>query len=272
MFVVVYVLFYSSFFTYAKGVGDSLKTFEIWARTGKKDHIHEWYTYLDWLWQEEAPLLLLGGVGVLLAIWRGRNALAVFAALWAFGIIAAYSLIPYKTPWLALNFIVPLGISGGYGVDVMYRWANDDQGQRAFVLALAAAALCVCGYQMIRLNFRYYDDDRYVYPYAHTVRAMFPLVERINRLAASAGTGNQTAISIVSQDYWPLPWYLQDYTRVGYYAGRIAVSDEPLVIGSETQAAELEVLLGDRYRLVDSYALRPGVTLLLYARRDLVER
>jgi uncharacterized protein (TIGR03663 family) len=271
LFVVVYLLFYSSFLTYAQGISDSLKTFEIWAKTGKKDHIHEWYTYLLWLRQEEAPLLALGAAGVTLALLRARNSFAVFAAAWAIGIIAAYSLIPYKTPWLTLNFIVPLAIIGGYAVGLLYRWAADDLAQRLLVLALAAAALFICGYQMIELNFKHYDEERYVYPYAHTVRQFLPLVERLDRFAAIAGTGTQTPINVASPEYWPLPWYLRDYTRVGY-GGRIAGADEPLVICSEEQEFELESALGDRYRRVDSYTLRPGVNLVLYARRDLAER
>jgi uncharacterized protein (TIGR03663 family) len=271
LFVLVYVLFYSSFLTHAQGIRDSLKTFEIWARTGKKEHVHEWYTYLHWLWLKEAPLLVLGVVGILLAFWRGRNSVAVFVALWATGIIAAYSLIPYKTPWLALNFIVPLAIIGGYGLGLLYRWGTHDLTQRVLAIGLAVAALSVCAYQMIELNFKHYDDDGYIYPYAHTVREILPLVDAINRFAATAGTGRQTAINITSPEYWPLPWYLRDYTRVGY-AGRIAVADEPLVIGSDTQELELEAALGDRYTRIDSYQLRPGVTLVLFARNDLVKR
>ena len=271
LFVVFYILFYSSFFTHAEGISDSLKTFQIWARTGKKEHVHEWYTYLRWLLLEEGPLVVLGAAGIAVALWRARNAVAVFIALWATGIVAAYSLIPYKTPWLALNFIVPLAIIGGYGVGLLYRWAADDLRQSSLALVLAAAALSVCGYQMSQLNFRHYDDDGYIYPYAHTVRGILPLVDRINRLATIAGTGKLTAINFTSPDYWPLPWYLREYTRVGY-AGRIIVADEPLVIGSESQEFELESVLGDRYRRIDYYPLRPGVTLVLYARNDLVER
>ncbi|HEY0407562.1 MAG TPA: flippase activity-associated protein Agl23 [Pyrinomonadaceae bacterium] len=270
LFVIVYLLFYSSFLTYAKGVSDSLKTFKIWARTGKNDHVHEWYTYLMWLWQEEGAVLGLGTAGVVVALWRARNRFAVFAALWAIGIIAAYSLIPYKTPWLALNFIVPLAIIGGYGIEALYRWGADDLQQRALVLALALAALFTSGYQMIRLNFQHYDDEQYVYPYAHTVRELLPLVDNLNRFAVSAGTGAQTPINITSPEYWPLPWYLRDYTRVGY-AGRVAISNEPLIIGSEAQELELESALGDRYRRIGTYPLRPNVTLVLYARRDLAE-
>jgi uncharacterized protein (TIGR03663 family) len=267
-FVFVYVLFYSSFFKNMKGVSDSLKTFKIWAKTGTKDHVHEWYTYLSWLCQEEGALLVLGSFGALLALGRARSRFLVFTALWAAGIIAAYSLIPYKTPWLTLNLILPLAIIAGYGVDAMYRRIGDDLQGRILVLALFLVGLVISGYQLVQLNFRHYDDDAYIYPYAHTVREILPLVEEINRLAEKAGTGKQTTINFASPDYWPLPWYLRDYKRVGY-GGRIAAAGEALVIGSETQAAELDALLGENYRRVGDYPLRPGVTLVLYARRDL---
>ena len=267
-FVFIYVVFYSSFFKNMQGVPDSLKTFEIWAKTGTKDHVHEWYTYLSWLWQEEAALLVLGVFGTLLAMARARSRFQVFIALWATGIIAAYSLIPYKTPWLTLNLILPLAIIAGYGVGVMYKGMRDNLPGRILVLALFLVGLGICGYQLVQLNFRHYDDDRYIYPYAHTVRGMLPLVDEINRFAERKGTGKQTTINFASPDYWPLPWYLRDYKRVGY-GGRIAAASEALVIGSETQAVELETLLGENYRRVGDYPLRPGVTLVLYERLDL---
>ncbi|HEY0004242.1 MAG TPA: flippase activity-associated protein Agl23 [Pyrinomonadaceae bacterium] len=268
IFIVVSVLFYSSFFTnYPKGVQDALSTFKFWSRTGKEAHVHEWYTYLGWLWQEEAPLLALGALGALCVVWRGRNRLALFIALWAFGLLAAYSLVPYKTPWLTLNFIVPLAIIGGYGVDVVYR-AGDDVMQRLPALLLALAAIIICSYQSIRLNFIYYDDDHYPYVYAHTRREMLGLVDEVNRLAQRAGSGQQTGITIISPDYWPLPWYFRDYKRVGYF-GRMVETGEPIIIGNEGQDAQMQASLANRYRRVGAYDLRPGVTLVLYARSDL---
>lgn len=274
LFVFLYVLFYSSFFTYAKGVADSIATFKIWTRTGTKDHVHEWYTYLSWLEKEEAMLLVLGALGMCLAVWRARaNSFALFAALWAFGILSAYSLVPYKTPWLALNFIVPLAIIGGYGVGEIYRWSESTD-VRAVVLALAGISVAFALYQALSLNFRHYDDDTYPYVYAHTRRETVQLVDEIERLARRAGTNENTAIAFASPDYWPLPWYLRDYKRVGYHVAMphpIAGGGEPIVVGNETQEAEMRAALGDNYQRVGSYALRPGVNLVLYARGDLLK-
>jgi hypothetical protein len=37
-------------------------------------------------------------------------------------LIAAYSLIPYKTPWLMLNFVVPLALIAGSIRGIPFYW------------------------------------------------------------------------------------------------------------------------------------------------------
>ena len=31
-------------------------------------------------------------------------------------------MIPYKTPWLMLNFVVPLALISGYAIQAIYEW------------------------------------------------------------------------------------------------------------------------------------------------------
>ena len=54
-----------------------------------------------------------------MALVQRRNRLAVFAGVWALVLLAAYSVIPYKTPWVLLNMIVPMSIVGGAGVQIL---------------------------------------------------------------------------------------------------------------------------------------------------------
>lgn len=330
VFLMVNVLFYSSFFkNYPKGVHDALLTLSLWSHR-TQEHAHHWSQYFEWLRQEESPLLLLGVIGAALAVWRADNRFALFAAQWAFGSLAAYSLVGYKTPWIALNFIVPLAITGGYTLEVLsrkfeepliplalavgaitllgyeakltsnwylviptvlalgylgfifYSWTNQSRHQALMHFYLTATVIiAVSGYQMFSLNFVHYDNDRYAYVYAHTRRELLALVDEVNRVAARSGTGPNTGVTVVSSDYWPLPWYFRDYKRVGYF-GRMAPSTEPIIIGSVAQGDELRATFGDRYEQVryseaskdsedsdGSFALRPGVDLLLYVRRDL---
>ena len=61
VFIVVAVLFYSSFFTnYPKGVSDAFKTLNLW-RQRTHEHEHPWYQYTYWLLWEEGALMVLGG-------------------------------------------------------------------------------------------------------------------------------------------------------------------------------------------------------------------
>lgn len=314
-FVSVYVLFYSSFFTnYPQGVYDSLKTFQFWTKTGHEAHQHPLATYMWWLLEQESPLLVLGALGAMVAILKPKRSFALFSALWAFGLIAAYSLIAYKTPWLSLNFIVPLALTSGVAIDCFYdglgKWEMS-QRLRWYVLAglllvaigpLAGMARIfdeaafnatsdtfkgpgstqmhgktfIPGYQTIDLNFLNYDNDNryYVYVYAHTRRETLKLLDEINKAAERTHQGSEMGITIVSPDYWPLPWYLRDYKRVGYH-GHMTPSNEPIIIARQDQAEEVQTTFGDRYQQIQSgvnsagsFPLRPGVDLLLYAQRE----
>jgi uncharacterized protein (TIGR03663 family) len=318
VFAGIYVLLYSSFFTnYPQGVYDSFKTFQIWTKTGKQAHVHPLVTYVWWLLEQESPLLVLGALGAALALLKPMKPFALFSALWAFGIIAAYSLIAYKTPWLCLNFIVPLALISGVAMEWLYqelakwelskraRWCllaavlmiaigplpglarvleqgAGDAGSKGLIGALAEKDIhwktFIPGYQTIDLNFVNYDNDNryYVYIYAHTRRETLRLVDEINKIAERTHQGADTGITIVSPDYWPLPWYLRDYKRVGYH-GRMNPSSEPIIIAKQDQAAEVQATFGDRYQQIQSgfnpagsFPLRPGVDLLLYTRRELM--
>lgn len=295
VFIVINVLFYSSFFTnYPKGVNDALLTLSLW-RKRTHEHEHPWSQYLFWLIQEEGLLVFLGGIGALVAVWRANNRFAVFIAQFAFGLLAAYSLVGYKTPWITLNFIVPLALISGYALDVFYQKLREFQ-QPWFLIAPAILIVAFCGYQMYQLNFVHFDDDQYVYVYAHTRRETLVMLEQIDKAANQMKTGYDTGVAIVSPEYWPLPWYFRDYKRVGYY-GKVVQTTEPIIIGCVActesgdptpQKEKIEQMYGAEYEQIDSsklsdsrilpdrnpqgsYSLRPGVDLLLYVRRDIAK-
>ena len=272
VFILVNVLFYSSFFTnYPKGVSDALKTLSLW-RQRTHEHEHPWYQYTYWLLWEEGIIVVLSGLGALIALWRANNQLALFLALWSFGLLAAYSLVGYKTPWISLNFVVPMALTAGYTLQFVYDKLRE---YHAWALAPVMAVVIIgfCGYQLYQLNFVHYDDDQLPYVYAHTKREMLTMIDRIESIAQKNGTGTDTGVAIVSPDYWPLPWYFRNYKKVGYYQ-QIVPTNEPVIIGSKAQEDQLKAQYSDRYDVINSdtyegtYPLRPGVDLLLLVRRD----
>ncbi|HEY2171767.1 MAG TPA: flippase activity-associated protein Agl23 [Candidatus Angelobacter sp.] len=264
LFAAIAILLYSSFFTNPRGILDSVLTFTYWTKTGRTGiYNREWSTYLSWMWQEEAPVLVLGSIGTMVALIRARNYLTVFCAFWSIGIFMVYSLVPYKTPWLALSIILPLTIMAGDLIGQAYQ-----PGTRAFTAIIAGAAILFSLYQAIDISFVNYDNDSYVYIYAHTKGDFLGLVNEIDAIAAANPAKKDIGITVVSPEHWPLPWYLREYTHVGYW-GHVVDTSEPIVIALQPQVPEVERQLGKQYREYSTHELRPGNTLVMFVRKDI---
>jgi uncharacterized protein (TIGR03663 family) len=264
-FTAIWVTFYSSFFTnFPQGVIDSVKTYTIWTKTSSAANVYDWTKYFDWMGRAELPILILGAGGIITALAQARSRFAVFTAFWAMGIFAAYSLIPYKTPWLALSIILPFVIISGYVFEQM-------GGRRSLrvvaYLALMIAAIIEAN-QAVEISFFRYDDTSETYSYAHTNRDFLNLIHEIEKIAAGNPAGEEIGIAEMSPEYWPMPWYLRDYTHTGFW-GHIVPTNEPIIIAHQSQKAQIEEQFGDKYRLISEHDLRPGNRLYLYLRKDL---
>jgi uncharacterized protein (TIGR03663 family) len=280
LFILVNLIFYSSFFSNWQGVNDAVSALAVWSKTGTSEfHGKPFDTYSRWLVAMELPILLLAIAGSAIALFeRQLNRFAIFVGAWGFGLFLAYSLIPYKTPWLMLNFTVPMAIVGGYAIPALATRLNFG---KAWISAslVGLLALSVGAYQSVVLNFRHYDDDAYPYVYAHTNRESHTLIAEVERLTARTNR-KDVGISVASPEYWPLPWYWRNNPRVGF-AGSISTAydpnETPLVIGRESadpaqdQSQTLNEMLAADYRRVGSYKLRPGVSLVLFASRQLAQ-
>lgn len=265
VFLVIYVLLYSSFFTnFPQGLIDSLATFTIWTQTGEATQVQPLTKYLEWMIPLDLPILILGVAGGLWAAIRAPSRLWVVVGLWAAGITVAYSIIQYKTPWIILNMLLPLALLGGLAIAEVWR----RRPLRIAAPLLLGVAVLASGYQAIDLNYVHYDDEDYAYVFVHTTRDMLRLVDEVAATAERAGTGKETGVVIVSPDYWPLPWYFRDYPRAGFF-GQIVETEEAMIVANVNQEAELTPAIEGRYRRAGEYNLRPGVDLVLYVRNDI---
>jgi uncharacterized protein (TIGR03663 family) len=271
VFVYVSVLFFSSFFTYSEGVAGAFKAYAFWTKTGTGDHTQNGLmAYAKWLLKLESPILLLSAVGTLIAFVKARHRFAMFAGLWALGLFLAYTIIPYKTPWLALSFILPMCVVAGYGVNEMLK--SRDSALKGIAALLAAMSVGILGYQTWDLNFKRYDDDSMPYVYAHTRRGFLDLMRQIEHYAEKSGRGREATVEIVSPDYWPMPWYTREFPAANYH-GRIVPANaaEMIVAKKGEQDAEIRRQYAAHYKSAGEYQLRPGVELTLLVRRDLAE-
>ena len=271
VFLYVGALFFSSFFTYPEGLKAAFEAYAIWTKTGKTDHTQNGtWAYLRWGMIIEAPILVLSALGALIALFKARHRFAMFAGLWAFGLFAAYTLIPYKTPWLALSYLLPMCIAAGYAAGELL--TSRQLVEKALGAILTVGATVILAYQTYDINFVRYDDDRMPYIYAHTKREFLDLVRQIEYYADKSGQGKQAKIEIVSPDYWSLPWYMNDYPNAVFQGKPVDVSTAEMIVAKkDEQDAEIVSRYGARYRYAGVYPLRPGVDLVLLVRRDLAD-
>lgn len=271
VFVYVGVLFFSSFFTYPEGIQKAFEAYAIWTKTGSKDHTQSgFWAYANWLWKIESPLIILSIAGTFIAFIKARHRFALFSALWALGLFLAYSIIPYKTPWLMLSFMLPMCIIGGYTINELAISKAPIQKILAAILAVASAG--IMSYQTYEMNFVKYDDDSMPYIYAHTRRGFLDLIKEIERYAEKSGKGKEATIEIVSPDYWSMPWYLNDYKFANFHGQFVDANTAEMVVASKAQLPELAPRYAAHYKYVGTYPLRPGVDLYLLVRNDLADR
>lgn len=265
------VLFFTSFFTYAEGVKGFYEAYTIWTKTGSKDHTQNGtWAYLRWGMKLEAPIFILSTVGAAIAFAKSRHRFAIFTAFWAFGMFAAYTLIPYKTPWLALSFLMPMCIIAGYGIGQLA--GAKDTALRVAAYGIGLAAVAVMAYQSYELNFEHYDDDQMPYVYAHTRRGFLDLMREIDHYADKSGKGKDAQIEIVSPDYWPMVWYTKDYTHANYWGHVVDVKGSEMIVAKkDDQDEEVIKKFSAEYEYVGSWDLRPGVELMLLVRKDLAD-
>ncbi len=269
-FLYISVLFFSSFFTFAEGVPRAIEAYAIWTKTGNKDHTQNgFFGYLKWGMRIEAPIMVLSVLGGLIALMKGKHRFAMYTGFWALGLLLAYSIIPYKTPWLALSFLLPMCLIAGYGIGQMF--SSRSRNQKFAAIALGGIGALVLAYQTYQLNFVRYDDEDMPYVYAHTRRGLLDMVSEIERYAAKSGKGGDTVIEIVSPDYWPLTWYLAPY-KANFHGTLIDSNTAEMIVAKKTdQDMAMIQKYSNHYKYAGVYPLRPGVNLVLLVRKDLAD-
>jgi uncharacterized protein (TIGR03663 family) len=265
--------FYSDFFTDLSALVRPFEAIRLWGGRGVRadGHGKPWWYYLAILGREEPAIVTLAILGTILALWR-RERFATFLAGWSGAILLAYSAIPYKTPWLVLNSVLPLALLGGTvfseGPRLVGAAGEGPTGgaRRLWACLLLALAAGISARRAYVVSFVRYDDDRCSeLVYVQTRRDVNRLMARIEDFARSRPEGRDLPIEILSPDYLPLNWYLRDFTDVSYFGKVTESPGAPVVIARSDAADQVELLLGPGYTR-SIYALRPGVDLCVFLR------
>ena len=227
--VIVSVLFYSSFFRNPAGILDSLRTYTTYFdRAGNNLlHIHPWYYYLKMLlysqyfegpvWTE-ALIVILALVGLIVALTKKpivtvNPHLLRFIAFYTVIMTILYSAIPYKTPWCMLGFLHGMILLAGVGAIVIIKLVPSLLIRTIIGLLLLAASAHLV-WQSYLANYKYFADSRNPYVYAHPTTDVFTITQRLEQIAAvhPDGPNMHTQVICPGGDYWPLPWYLRNFS------------------------------------------------------------
>ncbi len=290
----VAIVFFSSFFTNASGLIDAVITYaHAFGRAlggsaeGGNLHTHPWYFYLRCLFYTNypgrGPIWTEAFIGALALVgmaagFTGRGLgkadgrLVRFLAVYTVVLPAIYTVLPYKTPWCVLSPLHGMILLAGVGAAAAVRWMPRVWLKAALCVVLLAGAAHL-GRLAYLTNFRYYDNNRNPWVYAHTLSGAIKLAQRVEGIASIDPAGRQMRINVFTpdaHDQWPLPWYLRHFGQVAYFTNIPANPDAPMIIFSSEAWPRLEANLKDK----DDYhfefvGLRPAVVLTVGIQADL---
>jgi uncharacterized protein (TIGR03663 family) len=251
----IHVLLFTGFFQEPGSIRAllwrSVKAYFVWTDTGTGHSGHEkdacYYLHLGVRY--ELALYALAVIG-LLAGWRDRWVRG--PAVVGFGMLAAYSLIAYKMPWLPASWLALLALPAARGLVALGRVLADELSPRlgggaALALAMIPALLITARSSFVQPA---HKDEQLAYVHtASDYNRWTPLLAE-----GAARVGRQRLRVAVDHDAtWPLPWTLLPYRRTRWSVG----GGEDLMIVAVSRAAAAEermtgLYLRRRYQIRDS--------------------
>jgi len=262
--IFVIVFFYSGTFWDFSGLSGLYETFAAWFHTGVEAAGHEKSTFqigpLNYYWvalmaRYEWPALL--GLMLCFRYIGPSDARLRYVAIHGFGVLLAYSLIPYKTPWCIISILWPFYLI--LGAVMLADASLASRIPHAIPRLVLAISLACSVFLSIRLNFFRFTNQEEPYVYVQT----FPDIETLTKpLLSMAGKDPRyyhVRGQILLESYYPLPWMLGDFTQTGYYKKDELPEnyDADFVVAEVGQMEKIEsALVGDyykrRFRLRDS--------------------
>jgi len=281
--VTLIVFFYSGNFRYWRGLEGLYQTFLPWTKTavdaaghGKPDfdlfplvppfvaHVPalgalanfklNWYwirLLLDYEWFAVAGLLFS------FRFFLGGNPALRFLAIYGLGVLLAYSIVPYKTPWCIISIAWPFLFLGAALLEFIAKQSN-----RLVAVLVALPLFAHAAWKSYDLNFVRFDNAKERYVYVQTFREYRNFVDPILEKGAK-NPESKTKLSglVLLSSYFPIPWDLGEFPNIGYYNADSAWPqklDADFIVVEEDKADKLEKGLKDRYFTKD-FRLRDGM-------------
>lgn len=266
--------FYTDGFRQPGGAIDAVRTFFVYETVDGHDKPFGWYFGLlvlpaksGGVWWFGTPVVLLALLGFASSFRRPEGRFVIrFIAYAAVGHFAIYSLIAYKTPWLACLPWAHVCLLAGFAVA---GFSSDRPWMKTALCLLVVVALVTQFHQSRQATGRFASDDRNPFAYVPTRNDMENLEPWLKQLQQIAPGHTLEPVGVIGADYWPLPWYLRSFGKIGYWPEPSAdLTQLPLVFAMpEAGAAVLNQLQQTHTPL--PRGLRAGVPVVLFVKNDI---
>ena len=238
------------------------------ARASGEGHAKPFWYYAHLLAGGRSGLLICVAacIGLLLAVRKREASAFALLAYYAVFVFVLYSAIPYKTPWLALNFWLPIALLAGLAAaslwDVRVKHPAVRVALRATCIVVAAVAAVLIAHDTRQRVFLHPADEDNPYAYAHTSEDLLGLPAEITNLAQRYAIASPR-IAVIASDPWPLPWYLRHFSQVGFWQPGEHPGEADFYITSTEAADQYQDQL-QTFR-PEFFGARPGVLILLWS-------
>ncbi len=209
------IFLFTGFFLNPAGIHDMYLAFVAWTKTGTghaSGHEKPMWYWLSLLSSYEWPALSALVASVPLFFFVGRRAKILI--LVAIGTLLAYSLIPYKTPWIILNIIWPLALVFGLAVERL----SQIPVRKVILISRVLAVAIIVGTLpiMLRLNFKDFTNKDEPYVYVQSTGQMKVVIDEIENRVKSKPEAINMKLFVLIKDTWPLPWIFGMYPNLSY--------------------------------------------------------
>lgn len=279
-FVLTATFFYTDAFRHPQGIIDAVRTYFVYETGEGHDKPFGWYFQRLVMPHQSAGLWWFGTPLALLALWAfaatfrktatpdDSRPIIRFLAFSAAGHFLIYSLISYKTPWLACLPWAHVCLLAGFAAKDFPK-----QGPPARVVLTTLACVCLLTQfrQARAATGRLASDERNPFAYVPTRRDVEALESWLGALRATAPAGMLESAAVIGRDYWPLPWYLRSFGKTGYWNEAPAdLAAFPLVFAMPDAADSVALTLGAGHVPLPR-GLRAGVPVHIFVRNDIWE-
>ena len=266
--------FYTDGFRQPHGAVDAIRTFFVYETVAGHDKPFTYYLQLlafpmksGGLWWFGTPVVILALLAVAKSFRRDAESPAVvhFIAYAAAGHFAIYSIIAYKTPWLACLPWAHVCLLAGFGVAGFTRHRLP---VKAAICALVVVSITSQLVQTRRATGRFASDERNPFAYVPTRNDIETLEPWLAKLRLAAPVISHESVAVIGTEYWPLPWYLRGFKQIGYWPAPPAdLAAHALVFAMPETVDSVTTRLEESHVSLPR-GLRAGVPVQLFVRND----